>query len=172
MTAAQDTIVLTQGKKRKIKLSVKAEGGQLTYTSNTNKIKVDAGGTVIIPKDYTGKAVITVKASGEGYKDAAKDIVIKVKPKSMEVKKGKAGKTKISVKWKKGIGVSGYEVRCSAKKKFKKDVFKKSLKKNFVVIRRPEQGMKYYVKVRSYVTVRVNGKKEKLYSAWSKVIRV
>lgn len=79
---------------------------------------------------------------------------------------------KLKIQWKKISGASGYEVQCCLKKNFKSGVKKAAAKKGnktSLVIKKLKKGKTYYVRVRAYKTVKVNGKTQKLYGAWSKV---
>lgn len=88
------------------------------------------------------------------------------------IKSVKTGKKQIVVKWAKDSNVDGYEVQCALQKNFKKGLKKSTVKgagKTSVTIKKLTKGKKYQVRVRSYKTVTVNGKSQKIYSAWSKV---
>ena len=80
-----------------------------------------------------------------------------------------AAKKRITVKWKKIKGVSGYQVRYASKKNRKgaKYVNVKG-NGNAVKIYGLKKGKRYYFSVRTYITA--SG--EKLYSEWSKIKRV
>lgn len=83
-----------------------------------------------------------------------------------------SGGKKLTVKWKKIADASGYEVQCCLKKNFKSGVKKAAAKKGnktSLVIKKLKKGKTYYVRIRAYKTVKVNGKTKKLYGAWSKV---
>ncbi len=85
-----------------------------------------------------------------------------------KIAKLKAGKKKFTVNIKKVKGVKGYQVRYSANKKFK-SAKTKTLKVNKATIKKLKSQKKYYVKVRTYKTVKKNGKTVKKYSKWSLV---
>ena len=83
-----------------------------------------------------------------------------------------SGGKKLTVKWKKIADASGYEVQCCLKKNFKSGVKKAAAKKGnktSLVIKKLKKGKTYYVRIRAFKTVKVNGKTKKLYGAWSKV---
>ena len=68
---------------------------------------------------------------------------------------------------------TGYEIQYSTNKKFMKKTSKtatvksnKTISKKFS---RKKAGKRYYVRIRTYKTVRVDGKMKKFYSGWSKV---
>ncbi len=90
------------------------------------------------------------------------------KPKSAKIKKVKAAKKAVSVEWKKVSGVKGYQVQVATDKKFKKNkktVTVKKQKTTKVTIKKLKAKKKYYVRIRTYKTV----KGKRVYSSWSKV---
>lgn len=93
----------------------------------------------------------------------------KVKLVSVSALKGK----KLKIKWKKDLKVTGYQFQYSTNKKFKKKVTvtKKvtNKKTNSKTIKKLKKGKKYYIRVRAYKTVKVNGKKTTRYGSWSNV---
>ena len=68
-------------------------------------------------------------------------------------------------------GVDGYQVQYSTDKKFKKNTKTVTIKKNktSTTVKKLKANKKYYVRVRTYKNVKVNGKTKKVYSSWSKV---
>ena len=93
------------------------------------------------------------------------------KPKSAKFKKVKAAKKAVSVEWKKVSGVKGYQVQVATDKKFKKNKKTATVKKQKttkVTIKKLKAKKKYYVRIRTYKTV----KGKKIYSSWSNVKKV
>lgn len=83
-------------------------------------------------------------------------------------------KKKIIVSWKKVKKAKGYQVEVSAKKNFKKSVFKKFTAKTKLNIKNKKIKSKktYYVRVRAYATYKdKNNVTKKVYSKWIKKIR-
>ncbi len=79
-----------------------------------------------------------------------------------ETKKGK-----ITLSWKKVSGATGYQIKYSTSKKFKKNNTKTvTIKKTKKTFKNLKYKKKYYFKIRAY---KKSGKK-KIYSAWSKAI--
>ena len=114
----------------------------------------------------------SIKSGGVTYtKNSAGEYVGK-KAKKPSIKKLKKGKKAFKITWKKVSGVSGYQVQYSTSKKFTKKTSKKITykgnKKFTKTVKKLKGGKKYYVRVRTYKTVKVNGKTVKLYSSWSK----
>ena len=90
------------------------------------------------------------------------------KTKSTSIKKVKAARKAVSVEWKKVSGVKGYQVQVATDKKFKKNKKTTTVKKQKttkVTIKKLKAKKKYYVRMRTYKTV----KGKKIYSSWSKV---
>ena len=110
------------------------------------------------------------------FKESYAGVVTKtitVKPKKTSIKSLKAGKKKLTVKWSKQTAqVTGYQVQLATDKKFTKNVKTATVTKNKLItktIKKLKSKKKYYVRVRTYKTVKVDGKKKKIYSGWSKV---
>lgn len=80
-------------------------------------------------------------------------------------------KKKITVSWKKVKKAKGYQIQVSAKKNFKKIIFKKFISKNKLTIKNNKIKSKktYYIRVRAYATYKdKNGTAKKVYSKWIK----
>ncbi len=154
-----------------------------TYTGKEQKPGVtvtDSSGAVIPPSSYTitytgGKSVgaafvqITFTGNYSGMMTAA----FTVNPKGTVLKKLTAGKKNIIIKWKKQKKeTTGYEIQYSTGKKFtKKTTSAKTVKKASVTkltINKLKAGKDYYVRIRTYKTV----KGQKYYSGWSKAKKV
>ncbi len=143
----------------------KALKPKFTVTYNDKKLVAD--------KDYTiawknnteiGKATITL--TGKGLYKGTKKITFLINPKAVKLSFLKAGKNKLTVKWKKGSGIDGYEIEYSLKKSFQ-DAQKVSVSPASTVKTQIEQlkkGKTWYVRIRTYKKV---GSK-KYYSEWSK----
>lgn len=158
----------------KINAKLERGDGKLSYSSSDKKVAtVDSKGKVTIKG--TGICTITVKAKGtSNYKEKKVKITLKVKPKKASLKSVKASKgKKMTVKWSKDTRASGYQIYYSTSKNFSSKNTKKitvSGNKNVSkTIKSLKKGKKYYVKVRSYKTAKINGKNQKLYGSWSKV---
>ena len=149
------------GKAKKPKAVVKDSKGN-TLKENTDYI------LKYKKNDRSGVANAYVKFKGE-YKGCER-LYFYIKPKKHNIRKLKAGKKAIAVKWKKqNAGVDGYEIQCSKNKKFKmrRELIVSKRKKTSYKIINLERKSKYYVRIRSYSYDKINDKK--LYSPWSKV---
>lgn len=157
---------------KKFNLNAKASGnGKLTYkTSNAKVAAVDAKGNVTVKKYGVAKITVTAAATAS-YKAATAVCTVKVVPKAVKLKKVKALKgKKAKVTWKRDKSVSGYQIKYSADKKFKKKVKTVVISKNKItskVIKKLKKG-KNYVKIRAYK----KAGKTKLYGKFSKAKKV
>lgn len=139
-----------------------------SYTTSYTVKKLKAG------KKYSYKVRGYSKENGEKYYGEWKTIEASTLPKSTTLSSVKSEKKKtLTVKWKKQSAATGYQVQYSTNSKFKKGATKTlTIKKNKQIsskISKLKSGKKYYVKVRTYKTLKINGKSTKVYSAWSSV---
>ncbi len=155
-------------------LGAKTSGdGALSYRSSDSKVaSVDAKGKVTLKG--VGVCTITVTAAETAnYKSATASVKVTVNPKKAAISKVKTVKgKKLKVSWKKDTTVSGYEIQCALKKNFKSGLKKTTIKKaktTSTTIKKLKKGKKYYVRVRAYKTVKVNGKNVTLRGSWSSV---
>lgn len=136
------------------------------------------GYTFIKGEDYTvsyasgrknvGSYTVTVKGR-ERFK-YTKKLTFKINPKGTTISKLSAAKQAFTVKVKKQASqTTGYEVAYSTDKKFKKSATKKQAITSYKTTSKKftglKKGKKYYVKVRTYKTL----KGKKYYSSWSVV---
>lgn len=129
--------------------------------------------TAAYPKDMknVGRYTVTVtlKGSYSGTVKKTFDIV----PKGTSISKITAKKKGFTVKWKKQASqTTGYEIVYSTNGKFSKKTTKimdagKS-RATSKTVSRLKAKKKYYVRIRTYKTVKISGKSVKLYSKWSK----
>ncbi len=155
-----------------------------TYDGKTKKPSVtvkDTAGKVIPASNYTvsyakgrkNVGVYSVKVTFKGEYKGTLSGSFKIVPKSTSVKSAKGGKKNVTVKWKKQTKqTTGYQIQYSTKKKFTSGVKTVTIKKNKTTskkIAKLKKNTKYYVRIRTYKTVKVNGKSTKVYSSWSKV---
>ena len=84
-----------------------------------------------------------------------------------EITKIKAAKKSLKIRYRKAGGATGYQIQYSANKKFKKA---KTINTNKTTrnIKKLKKNKRYYVRVRTYKKVTVNGKVKTYYSKWSK----
>ena len=153
-----------------------------TYNGKVKKPAVVAKNDkkkVISASDYTvkyaagrknvGKYSVTVTFKN-GYKGKYTK-TFTILPKATKMSSVKAAKKAFTAKWaKQSVQTTGYQVQYSTSKNFKKSVKTATISKNKTVsktVKKLKAKKTYYVRVRTYKTVKVNGKSVKLYSGWS-----
>lgn len=139
---------------------------------------IDKAGKKIHKKHYTvtyknnknvGKATVIVTFKGKYYSGKITK-TFTIHPPKMSIRTIKAVGNKLTVSWKAQTKqVTGYQIQYAANKNFKKakSIWVKNYKIKNTKISKLKKKTKYYVRIRSYKTVKVNGKTQKLYSAWS-----
>ena len=165
--------------------SITLSNTRYIYNGKVQKPQVtvkNAKGEVI--KGYTVKYAGNCKNVGKykvtltfkGDYNGTKTKTFKIAPKSVTVKSLKAAKKRFDVKWsKQTTQVTGYQVQYSTDKNFVKAVKNKKITKNSVVtktVKNLKSKKGYYVRVRTYTTVKYNGEQMNLHSDWSKVKKV
>ena len=149
----------------------------ITVTDRTGKVlKNGTDYKVTYPKNRKNVGVYTAKVTFKGNYTGTKSLTFRINPKATSLKKLKAQKKGFQVTWKKQTSqTTGYEVQYSTKKNFKKGTKTITVKKNSktsATVSKLSAKKKYYVRIRTYKTVKVNGKNTKLYSDWSSVKNV
>ena len=157
------TSLTYNGKVRTPKVIVKDRTGK-TLVKNTDYTVSYAKG-----RKYVGK--YAVKITFKGKYSGTKTLYFTIKPKATSISSLKAGSKKFTVKWKKqATQTTGYQVQYSASSKFSK-AKTVTVGKNTTVSKKISKlsgKKKYYVRVRTYKTVKINGKSIRIYSGWSK----
>ena len=119
-----------------------------------------------------GKYTVKVKFKKEYARFGSMSKTFTINPKGTSVSKVTAAKKGFKVTWKKQTTqTKGYEVQYSTSSNFKKGNKTVTVGKNKTTtksVSKLSAKKKYYVRVRTYKTVKVNGKNVKLYSGWSK----
>ena len=99
-----------------------------------------------------------------------------INPKGTSLSKVKAARKSFSATWKKqSKQTSGYQLQYSTNKKFAKAVKTSTISKNTTVkktVKKLSAKKTYYVRVRTYKTVKVGKKSVKIYSGWSTAKKV
>lgn len=117
------------------------------------------------------KAQETIPANGGVNEPATETPVVKAPGKTSVNKVQSPAKKRIKLTWKKKSGITGYQIQVSTSSRFKKSKTKLykigRAKTTSKVIKSLKSGKKYYVRIRTYKTVTVNGKKTTAYSKWS-----
>ena len=161
---------------------------KLSKTAYTYNGKVQRPGVIV--KDSKGKTLkngtdysvsyssgcknvgrYTVKVTLMGNYSGTKNLTYNINPKGTSVSKVTAAKKGFKVTWKKqATQTTGYEVQYSTDKNFKKGNKTAAITKNSTTsksVSKLSAKKKYYVRVRTYKTVKISGKNVKFYSGWS-----
>ena len=166
--------------------SVKLSSNTFTYNGKTIKPSVivkDSKGKKINNSNYTvayskglknvGNYKVTIKFKGNYSGTVNKTFTII--PKSTTLTNLSSSKRKVKVKWKKQVSqTNGYQLQYSLNSNFKsaKLLNVTNNKVTTKLISNLKSKKKYYVRIRTYKNVKVNGKSRKLYSTWSKSLNV
>lgn len=166
--------------------SIKLSSNTFTYNGKTIKPSVivkDSKGKKINNSNYTvayskgrknvGNYKVTIKFKGNYSGTVNKTFTII--PKSTTLTNLSSSKKKATVKWKKQVSqTNGYQLQYSLNSNFKsaKLLNVTNNKVTSKSISNLKSKKKYYVRIRTYKNVKVNGKSTKLYSTWSKSLNV
>lgn len=166
--------------------SIKLSSNTFTYNGKTIKPSVivkDSKGKKINNSNYTvayskglknvGNYKVTIKFKGNYSGTVNKTFTII--PKSTTLTNLSSSKKKVKVKWKKQVSqTNGYQLQYSLNSNFKsaKLLNVTNNKVTTKLISNLKSKKKYYVRIRTYKNVKVNGKSTKLYSKWSKSLNV
>ena len=150
------------GKVQKPSVTVKDSKGKALKSTD---YKID------YPKGMKNVGKYTVKMTLKGNYSGSKSMTYNINPKGTSVSKVTAAKKGFKVTWKKQTTqTTGYQVQYSTSSKFKsaKTVTISKNKTTSKSVGKLSAKKKYYVRVRTYKTVKIGGKSVKLYSGWSK----
>ena len=171
---------------KKVK-SVTLSKTSYVYDGKTHKPSIVAKndkGEKITSKDYTVKyaagcknvGTYTVKVTFKGDYKGTFTKTFNITPKGTSLLKVKAARKSFSATWKKqSKQTSGYQLQYSTNKKFAKAVKTSTISKNTTVkktVKKLSAKKTYYVRVRTYKTVKVGKKSVKIYSGWSAAKKV
>lgn len=159
------TSMTYNGKKQKPSVTITDAAGK--------KLKNGTDYKVTYPKktQNVGKYTVTVTLKGNYTGTVKKTFTIL--PKNTAISKLTASKNTVTVKWRKQTKqTAGYEIQYSTSSKFTKKMTKTvKVTKNSTTskkITKLKAKKKYYVRIRTYQTVKVGKKSTKIYSGWSK----
>ena len=171
--SANTTFTITKHKLTDSDVKITVENATYTGKAVEPKVTVKADGkTLKEGTDYTlkyssnkkiGTGTVTVK--GKGIYSGSVKVKFCVNPKPTKLSSVKAGNKRMTVKWKKGSGITGYQIQYSLKKNMKsaKKVTVKGAKNVKKVIKGLKKKKTYYVRIRTYKVV----KGKTYYSDWS-----
>lgn len=117
-----------------------------------------------------GVYTVSIKFKGDYSGEVEKTFTIR--PKGTGLGKISAKSKGFQAAWKKqAFQTSGYQLQCCIGGNFTGKTVKTVDVKNNATIKKNVSGLKakkkYYIRIRTYKTVKVNGKSKKLYSDWS-----
>lgn len=165
--ALSETKYTYNGKVRRPSVIIKNNKGQIISSSNYT-VKYSSG--------RKNPGTYTVQVSMKGNYSGNKTLLFIITGKKMTAPKLSARKGAVKVTWKKQNAVTGYQIQYSTNARFVKSKTKtvKIAKRTQTskLIKKLKAGKKYYVRVRSYKTTKINGKSYNACSAWSKVKKV
>lgn len=116
----------------------------------------------------------TTQATPVGAKKTGGEWVA-AKQKNTKIKKLTKGKKSFKATWSRVSGITGYQIQYSTDSKFKKNKKTVTVKKNkttSATVKKLKAKKKYYVRIRTYKNVKLNGKTVKVYSKWSSAKKV
>lgn len=161
--------------------TIKLSNKKFTYNKKVQRptVKVkDSNGNVIGEANYTvtysnkkskkvGEYTVTVKFKGN-YK-GTKELKYTIKPQGTIIKKLKAGSKQFKATWNKNQNqTTGYQIQYATNDKFTKNSNKLLVddnKKTSNKVKKLKSKRRYYVRIRTYKTV----KGKRIYSSWSEV---
>lgn len=158
------TVYIYNGKVRQPVVTVK--------NSNGDKLKNGTDYTVTYSSGRKNVGQYTVTVKFKGRYSGSKKLTFKIVPKGTTLTKVTGGKKQFTAKWeKRTTQTSGYQIRYSTSSNMKNAVTKSSANtsKTSMTVSGLKAKTKYYVKVRTYKTVKINNTTTKLYSSWSEV---
>ncbi|MDO5548911.1 MAG: leucine-rich repeat protein [Eubacteriales bacterium] len=163
--ALSKTLFTYSGKTKNVKVTVTGSDGKAIAASNY---------TLTIPsRKNVGKYTVKIAFSGSKYSGSTTK-TFTIKPAATSISKLTASRKGFTVKWKKKTAqTTGYQIQYCTKKSFPSSLRKtKTVAKNTTVsqsIAKLTARKKYYVRVRTYKTVKSGGTSTPYYSSWSKV---
>ncbi|WP_269477841.1 leucine-rich repeat domain-containing protein [Hominibacterium faecale] len=130
--------------------------------------------TVSYSKGRKNVGIYTLKLAFRGDYSGSLSKQYTIVPKKTNLSKLTAGKKQLRVKWKRQrTQVTGYQIQYATNKKFTKKSVKtttvKSNKTTSKKIKKLKAKKKYYVRIRTYKTIKISGHTKRIYSQWSKV---
>lgn len=175
-SAAKSTVIYKPQKPALSKTDYNYDGKVKTPSvtvkdSKGKYLKKNTDFKVVYPKGRKNPGVYTVTVELRGKYSGKMTGSFTIKPKKTSLKKVTAKSKGMQVTWnKQKTQIDGYQIQYCTSGKFKGKTLKTvTAKKNDTSkkISKLKGKTKYYVRIRTYKTVKVSGKSKKLYSDWS-----
>lgn len=167
--------------------SVKLSATSYTYNGKTKTptvtVKDSNGKSLKNGTDYTVKyssgrknvGQYTVTVTFKGNYSGTKKLTFKIVPKGTSISKLTAGNSRFTVKWnKQATQTTGYQIQYSTSSNMS-NAKSGSISKNTTTsatIKNLKKRTTYYVRIRTYKTVKINGENKRLYSSWSSIKKI
>ena len=144
----------------------KVKKPSVTVMYGSDKLTEGADYTFTYNKKAKAIGAYKLTVTGMGRYTGSVNTTFKVVPKGTAFSKLTGGDKQITLKWKSQKNITGYQIEYSLKKDFSssKKVTVKKAKTLTTTIKKLKAGKAYYVRIRTYTTV----KKKNYFSAWSK----
>ena len=152
------------GKVQTPTLSIKTENGKVLKNGTDYTLKYSSG------RKNVGRYSVSV--TFKGNYSGTKTLVYNIIPKATPITSIAGTKKGFTARWRKqAVQTNGYQVQYSPYSNFKTatTLTAKSVNSLIVKVGKLTGGKKYYVRVRTYRTVKYSGKNVNLYSAWSPI---
>lgn len=162
--ALSSTSYTYNGKTKKPTVTVKDSKGNKLNNGTDYTVKYSSG------RKNVGKYTVTV--TFKGNYSGAKKLTFEINPKGTSISKLTAGKKKFTATLaKQTTQTSGYQLQYSTSSNMKNATTKtySDASKTSKSVTGLKSGTKYYVRVRTYKNVKIDGKTVKLYSSWSSI---
>jgi hypothetical protein len=153
----------------------KAIKPSVTVKDSKGKTIDKANYTVTYPSSCKNVGTYTVTIKFKGNYSGTKKLTYTIQPKATKLSSVKAGSKSFTAKWsKQKTQTTGYQIQYSTSSKFTKATTKTVKKSSTTSLKvsKLTKGKKYYVRIRTYKTVKVNGKNKNIYSSWSSAKKV
>lgn len=129
--------------------------------------------TLVYPNHAKDPGIYKVAARFKGNYSGIIEGSFSIKPKAIAISKISQKKGGFLLKWKKQKKtLSGYEISYSTNRKFTKNTTRSVMTGKGIAtsksVSKLKTGQRYYVRIRAFRTLNVDGKQKRLYSAWSK----
>lgn len=165
--ALSKSTIIYNGKAQTVSVTVKDSAGKTVPAANSS--------VVFSNNKNVGEATVTVTFNGNYTGSIKKSF--QILPKGTSLSKTTAKSKGFTVKWKKQpTQTTGYEIQYSTSNKFKGNTTRivkvNKNKATSQTISKLKAKKKYYVRIRTYKAVKINGKSMNLYSSWSKAKNV